>query len=157
MTGGGLPSAVAKSIGSIPTSPSWRFQYVHIGRSRTRSPEGVLTSIVSGIPSIAQNRFAHGPGAMTTCSPTSTRPADVSTAVIEPSGASSKPVTSTPAMTVTPTSAHLPSSPRTESMLKAKPPWCSCRHVVTPRARQSGKSPFMCSSTSASPKISSER
>ena len=91
MTGGGPPSAVAKSIGSIPTSPSWRFQYVHIGRSRTRSPEGVLTSIVSGIPSIAQNRFAHGPGAMTTCSPTSIRPADVSTAVIEPSGASSKP------------------------------------------------------------------
>ena len=80
MTGGGPPSAVAKSSGSIPTSPSCRFQYVHIGRSGTTSPDGVRTSIVSGIPSIAQNPLAHGPGAMTTCSPTSIRPSDVSTA-----------------------------------------------------------------------------
>ena len=44
-------------------------------------------SIVIGSPSIAQNRFAHGPGATTSCSPTSIRPWSVSTAATESSAA----------------------------------------------------------------------
>ena len=42
-------------------------------------------SIVSGMPSSDQNLAAHGPGAMTTCSPTSIGPALVSSADAEPS------------------------------------------------------------------------
>ena len=53
-------------------------------------------SIVSGMPSSDQNLAAHGPGAMTTCSPTSIGPALVSTADTEPSSRDTKPVTSTP-------------------------------------------------------------
>src|SRR5919109_1299593 len=79
MTGGAPPSAVAKSFGSTVISPSWRFQYVHIGRLRTTSPVGVRTSIAMGRPSMAQNCLAHGPGARISCSPTSIRPCDVST------------------------------------------------------------------------------
>ena len=60
---------------------------------------------------MAQNCFAHGPGATTTCSPTSTRPAEVSTAVIDPSDASSNPRTSTPGSTDTPSSRHFPCRP----------------------------------------------
>ena len=48
MTGGAPPSAARRSSGSTVISPSWRFQYVHMGRSRTTSPVGVRTSIVSG-------------------------------------------------------------------------------------------------------------
>ena len=51
-------------------------------------------SIVSGSPSIAQKRFAQGPGAITTCSPTAMRPLSVSTAVTLSSAPSSNPVTS---------------------------------------------------------------
>ncbi len=157
MTGGAPPSAVANISGSTLISPSCRFQYVHIGRFRTTSPDGVVMSIRSGIPRSDQNRAAHGPGATTTCSPTSISPALVSTAETVPSSRDAKPVTSTPSRTETPSARHLSRSPSTDSTLNAKPPWCSCRQIVTPCARQSGKSAFMCASTSASPAISSER
>ena len=94
ITGGAPPSAVANISGSTVISPSCRFQYVHIGWSRATSPEGVWMSIVIGRPSIPQKCFAHGPGAITTCSPTAIRPLSVSTAVTVSSSPSSKPVTS---------------------------------------------------------------
>ena len=50
------------------------------------------TSIRSGRPSIAQNCFAHGPGAITTCSPTSIRPALVGRPSTLSSAPNSKPV-----------------------------------------------------------------
>ena len=89
-------SAVANISGSTVISPSWRFQYVHIGRSRsTTSPDGVVMSIASGMPSIDQKRAAHGPGATTTCSPTSIGPALVPTAELG-RRRETNPVTSTP-------------------------------------------------------------
>ena len=142
-TGGALPSAVANICGSTWISPSWRFQYVHIGWSSITSPLGVRTSIVGGSSSIDQKRLAHGPGATTSCSPISRRPRLVSTAPTVPSPASSSALTSTPVRISTPSSRHFPASPSTDSRLKAKPPWCSCRHAVTPCARQSGKISFM--------------
>ena len=157
ITGGAPPSAVANVVGSTAISPSWRFQYVHIGRSFTTSPDGVRMSMRMGSSSIAQNRFAHGPGAITTCSPTSIRPRLVDTDTTEPSEPSSSPSTSTPERIATPSDSHLPTNPRTESMLNAKPPCFSCRQTVTPRARQSGKSDRMCRPTSSAPTISSER
>ena len=72
-----------------------RFQYVHIGRSWTTSPAG-STSMVAGSSSSDQKRFAHGPGAMTSCSPTSIRPRPVSSALAVPSAPSSIARTSTP-------------------------------------------------------------
>ena len=152
ITGGAPPSAVSNISGSTVISPSCRFQYVHIGWSRTTSPDGVWMSIVIGSPSMAQNRFAQGPGAITSCSPTAMRPWSVSTAVTLSSEPSSKPVTSVWEWIWTPSARHLSRRPATDSRLNAKPPWCSCRHTVTPFARQSGKSSFMCASTSASPR-----
>ena len=58
-----------------------------------------------------QNLFAHGPGAMTSCSPTSIRPWSVSTAVTASSGPSSSPVTSTPVRISTPSAAGLRGEP----------------------------------------------
>ena len=142
MTGGIEPSCSEKSEGSTVISPSCRFQYVHIGRSRTTSPPGVCTSIVDGMPSIAQRPFAHGPGATTTCS-AAMRPSLVSTASTVPSAREAKPVTSTGARMRTPSASHLPTRPLTESVLNAKPPWCSCSRMLTPRARQSGNMAFM--------------
>ena len=104
-----------------------------------------------------QKLFAHGPGAMTSCSPTSIRPWSVSTAVTASSGPSSSPVTSTPVRISTPWPRAFAASPSTESWLNAKPPWDSCRQAVTPCARQSGKSSFMWRSTSASPVTKVER
>ena len=60
MTGGSPPSAVANMSGSTVISPSCRFQYVHIGRSRTTSPDGVVMSMRAGMPSSDQNRAAQG-------------------------------------------------------------------------------------------------
>jgi hypothetical protein len=108
--------------GSTVISPSCRFQYVHMGRSRTTSPAGVVMSIRSGMPSSDQKRAAHGPGAITTCSPTSIVPSLVSTAATESSSRDTKPVTSTPSSTVTPSARHLSRRPSTDSTLKAKPP-----------------------------------
>ena len=108
-------------------------------------------SIVIGRPSMPQKCLAHGPGAITTCSPTAIRPLSVSTAVTVSSSPSSKPVTSTYEWIWTFSSRHLSRRPITDSTLKAKPPWCSWRQIVTPFARQSGNSSFMCASTSASP------
>ena len=148
---------MANICGSTVISPSWRFQYVHIGRSGTTSPDGVRTSIVAGSSSSDQKRFAHGPGAITSCSPTWTRPRLVSSALAVPSASSSIARTSTPLTISTPSSAHLPASPSTDSRLKAKPPWCSCRSAVTPCARQSGKISRMYAPTSASPETNVER
>ena len=114
-------------------------------------------SIVGGKPSSSQNRFAHGPGAITSCSPTATEPFSVTTRVTESSAANSSSRTSTSEQIVTPSDSHFPTRPCTEARLKAKPPWSSWRQTVTPFARQSGNSDFMCSSTSLAPTISSER
>ena len=89
-------------------------------------------SIFAGSPSSAQNFCAQGPGAITTCSPTAIRPWSVWTAVTVSSAASSKPVTSVCVWIWTPSERHLSRRPATASMLKAKPPWCSCRQTVTP-------------------------
>ncbi len=153
ITGGAPPSAVANISGSTVISPSWRFQYVHIGWSRATSPDGVWMSIVIGRPSRPQKRLAHGPGATTTCSPTAIGPCSVSTAVTVSSSAELE----AGHLGVASGSGRPPrgtcrAGPCTDSRLKAKPPWCSCRQTVTPFARQSGKSAFMCASTSASPR-----
>ena len=127
-TGGALPSAVANICGSTWISPSWRFQYVHIGRS--------WIDLAAGRSHVDRGReLEHrpealrprAPGATTSCSPTSRRPRLVSTAPTVPSPASSIARTSTPVRISTPSSAHLPARPSTDSRLKAKPPWCSCR------------------------------
>src|SRR3954468_20831466 len=88
-TGEGLPSAVVKDAGSTATSPSCRYQYVHISWSSATVPSGVRTSSRRGSSSSSHIVAIHGPTAITTCS-TATSPALVCTDVTAPDEDQSK-------------------------------------------------------------------
>src|SRR4051794_37999137 len=154
-TGDGLPSAVLNDAGSTATSPSWRYQYVHISCPAATVPSGVRTSSRRGSSSISQSEAIHGPTATTTCS-TATSPALVCTVVTAPELSLSNPVTCTPPTICAPAARALSARPSIDSRLNAKPPACSWRQTVRPGARQSGYSELMCSNTSRSPVCSSE-
>src|SRR3954463_5356228 len=133
-TGDGLPSAVGNVAGSTATSPSCRYQYVHISRSSATVPSGMRTSSFRGSPSRSHIPPIHGPTATTTCS-TATSPALVVTVVTAPEASDSKPVTSTPSTICAPAARALSASPSIDSRLNANPPACSCRQTVSPGAR----------------------
>ena len=104
---------------------------------------------------MSQIPATHGPTATTTW-PAAIGPALVCTPVTAPEPSISKPVTSTPSSIVAPAARALAARPCIESLLNAKPPWRSCRHTLSPGARQSPKSERMWALTSASPRISWE-
>ena len=148
------PSAVANMSGSTEISPSCRFQYVHIGGRGRRRRRRVDVDRVRQ-PSSAQKCFAHGPGATTSCSPTRSalvRLGRGDRAVV----ARSKPVTSTPATTDRLPRGTWPAA-RDRVQVEREAALVLVQAAVTPCARQSGKSAFMCASTSASPDDQLER
>jgi hypothetical protein len=65
-------------------------------------------------------------------------PALVCTRSTAPELSRSKPRTSTPSTIVAPAARAFAARPCIDSLLKAKPPACSCRQTVSPFARQSG-------------------
>ena len=101
---------------------------------------------------MAQNLLAHGPGAITSCSPTAMRPLSVSTAVTLSSEPSSKSVTSVWEWIGDAFREALVAEAGDRLEVERETTLVLVEAHRDALPRQSGKSSFMCASTSASPR-----
>ena len=93
---------------------------------------------------------------MTTCSPTSIAPSLVSTAATDSSSRETNLVTSTPSSTEIPSARHSSRRPRPTDV-EREPALALVQADGDALRAPVGEGPFMCSSTSDSPLINSER